>query len=143
MNKAIMPSVGDVAHCSNGEKYRIEAADYGFVMVNIRSGARHRLTPEELSDMADGDRYRIVSPTESTVGDIDELSENATYRYSHADPGDESRTFSVNLDYVDADDFAGYGEGAVQFHYQDGYVADLPVSNVEFQIDAHMIERVD
>jgi hypothetical protein len=66
------------------------------------------------------------------VTDIDELSEDKEYRYIH---GTEAKhIFTVDLCCKNDENFADYGEGAVQFQYRDGYVSDLPVSNVKEQI---------
>lgn len=66
------------------------------------------------------------------VTDIDELSEDGEYRYIHGTK--DKHIFTVDLRCKDDEDFADYGEGAIQFQYRDGYVSDLPVSNVKKQI---------
>lgn len=77
----------------------------------------------------------------ATIDSVDELVDGETYHYVHAERGDDSRTFRVDRRHADADDFAGYGEGAISFLYFDGYVADLPVSTVEKQIADGKIAR--
>lgn len=108
---------------------------------NIRNGERYEWSESETVKMISNGWLRRETPR--TVEDVDDLSEDELYRYEHADEGDDSRTFRVNLRYQDSDDFADYGEGAIQFEYLDGYVADIPVSRVEEQTEANKIERID
>lgn len=63
---------------------------------------------------------------------VDEFDDEELYRYEHGT--EKKHCFRVNLDYADSENFADYGEGAIQFQYRDGYVADLPRSKVEAQI---------
>lgn len=74
------------------------------------------------------------------IESVDELEDGETYHYVGTPDGRKS-TFTVDLRHADADDFAGYGEGSIQFQYRDGYVADLPVSNVERDIGEGKIAR--
>lgn len=71
------------------------------------------------------------------IDDISELQDGETYHYTqHGPNADPDRlTFTVDLTHMDDDDFDGYGEGAISLHYHDGYVADVPVSNIEEQIE--------
>jgi len=44
-------------------------------------------------------------------------------------------SFRVNLSHADDDSFDGFDEGVITLHYRDGYVADVPVSDIERQIN--------
>lgn len=71
---------------------------------------------------------------------IDELEDGETYHFIPDDEidvedSDRKYEFSVDLGAMDDDDFAGYGEGAIQMQYRDGYVSDVPVSNVKRYIE--------
>lgn len=77
---------------------------------------------------------------------IDDLEDGETYHYVNGDPdahphGLDAFTFVVSLDFVDSDDFADYGEGAVGLHYRDGYAADVPVSNFAEQLADGKVAR--
>lgn len=136
-----LPGPGDAARHTNGESYVLVEADVDLEMENVRTGERYDLLKTDLKSMVESDSWLFRSPTDATVREIDDLAEGVTYRYAGAEPGDRERTFEVDLKWLDDDDFADYGEGAVTLLYQDGYVANVPRSNIEAMIAAHKIER--